>query len=109
MDWYEKQSAVESRNVGSLAVICRYSNAWACEKLLIDIFLRIRKPKFSYGTTLSMLMAARFYGPKALVNVGQWCEDSGAEFFFGMPPEKANDDRESGELSMPSSSNAIRS
>ena len=48
---------------------------------------------FDYGTTFSLLMAARLYSPMALSNVAQWAKDSGADILWDMPPEKINDDR----------------
>jgi hypothetical protein len=48
---------------------------------------------FDYGTTLSLLMAARLYSPVALSNVAGWAKESGADILWGMPPEKLNDDR----------------
>ena len=49
--------------------------------------------EFDYGTTLSLLMAARIYSPMALSNVAEWAKDTGADILWGMPPEKINDDR----------------
>lgn len=49
--------------------------------------------EFDYGTTLSLLMAARLYSPMALSNVAEWAQKSGAEILWNMPPEKINDDR----------------
>ena len=49
--------------------------------------------EFDYGTTLSLLMAARLYSPMALSNVAEWANDSGADILWNMPLEKINDDR----------------
>jgi transposase len=49
--------------------------------------------EFDYGTTLSLLMAARLHGPRALSNVAGWAKKTGAEILWKMPPEKINDDR----------------
>ena len=40
-----------------------------------------------------MLLAARLSHPLALVNVPRWAEESGAEYLWGIPAEKLNDDR----------------
>jgi transposase len=49
--------------------------------------------EFSHGTVLSLLVAARLYRPVALVNVGRWAEESGADILWDMPVEKITDDR----------------
>ena len=49
--------------------------------------------EFDYGTTLSLLMAARLYSPLALRNVAEWAKQTGADILWGIPPEKLNDDR----------------
>jgi transposase len=48
---------------------------------------------FDYGTTLSLLMAARLYSPIALRNVTGWAKQTGADILWGIPPEKLNNDR----------------
>ena len=49
--------------------------------------------EFSHGKVLSLLLAARLFNPVALVNVGRWAADSGADILWGLPVEKINDDR----------------
>jgi hypothetical protein len=49
--------------------------------------------EFTYGKVLSLLLAARLQRPRALINVPQWAEQSGAEVLWGLPAEKLNDDR----------------
>jgi transposase len=49
--------------------------------------------EFDYGTTLSLLMAARLYSPVALSNVAGWARETGADILWNIPPEKLNDDR----------------
>ena len=49
--------------------------------------------EFSHGSVLSLLIAARLFSPVALVNVGGWAADSGADILWDMPVEKINDDR----------------
>jgi hypothetical protein len=49
--------------------------------------------EFSHGQVLRMLLGARLSQPLALVNVAGWAEESGAEFLWGIPADKLNDDR----------------
>jgi len=49
--------------------------------------------EYSHGKVLSLLLAARLCQPTALVNVAAWAEESGAEFLWGIPADKLNDDR----------------
>jgi hypothetical protein len=49
--------------------------------------------EFSHGTVLTALLAARLQEPRALVNIAEWAERTGAEILFGIPSEKLNDDR----------------
>jgi hypothetical protein len=49
--------------------------------------------EYSHGQVLRLLLGARLSQPLALVNVAAWAEDSGAEFLWGIPADKLNDDR----------------
>lgn len=49
--------------------------------------------EYDHGAILCLLIAARLYGPTALMNVAQWAHDSGAEILWDIPAEKLNDDR----------------
>jgi hypothetical protein len=50
--------------------------------------------EFSHGKVLAALLAAaRLQEPRALVNIAEWAERTGAEILFGVPSEKLNDDR----------------
>jgi len=49
--------------------------------------------EFSYGQVLRLLLGARLSQPLALVNVARWAEESGAEYLWGIPADKLNDDR----------------
>src|SRR5258708_11630393 len=49
--------------------------------------------EFSHGQLLRMLLEARLSQPLALVNVAGWAEESGAEYLWGIPADKLNDDR----------------
>lgn len=49
--------------------------------------------EFSHGQVLRMLLGARLSQPLALVNVARWVEESGAQYLWGIPADKLNDDR----------------
>src|SRR5947207_2939832 len=49
--------------------------------------------EFSHGQVLRMLLGAHLSQPLALVHVAAWAEESGAEFLWGIPADKLNDDR----------------
>lgn len=49
--------------------------------------------EFSHGQVLRLLLGARLSQPLALVNVAAWAKESGAEFLWGIPADKLNDDR----------------
>src|SRR5262245_19554155 len=82
-----------SCNLGPLAVV-----APLLEQMdVADIIDRHLPPdpqlEFSHGQVLRMLLGARLSQPLALVNVAGWAEESGAEFLWGIPADKLNDDR----------------
>lgn len=49
--------------------------------------------EYSHGRVLRLLLAARLCQPLALINVAAWAEESGAEYLWGIPADKLNDDR----------------
>ena len=49
--------------------------------------------EFSHGQVLRLLLGARLSQPLALVNIPGWAEESGAEYLWGIPADKLNDDR----------------
>jgi hypothetical protein len=49
--------------------------------------------EFSHGQVLRLLLGARLCHPLALINVPGWAEESGAEYLWGIPADKLNDDR----------------
>ena len=92
-NWYENQSDVESRNFGSLALIVPLLERMNVGNIINRHLPADPQAEFDYGTTLSLLIAARLHGPTGLSNVAQWAEDSGADVLWNMPTEKINDDR----------------
>ena len=91
--WYGNQTDLEARHIGSLAVIAPLLERMNVAGIINQHLPADPQAEFDYGTTLSLLMAARLYSPMALSNVAEWAEKSGAEFLWGMPAEKVNDDR----------------
>ena len=49
--------------------------------------------EFDFGRILTVLIAARMYSPIALMNVGKWAAETGADMLWNIPAEKLNDDR----------------
>lgn len=82
-----------SCNLGPLAVV-----APLLEQMDVAAIIDRHLPpdpqlEFSYGQVLRMLLGARLSQPLALVNVAGWAEASGAEYLWGIPADKLNDDR----------------
>ena len=49
--------------------------------------------EFSYGSVLSLLVAARLCEPTALSQISTWAEATGADIVWNIPADKLNDDR----------------
>src|SRR5213593_2875515 len=82
-----------SCNLGPLAVV-----APLLEQMDVAAIMDRHLPpdpqlEFSHGQVLRMLLGARLSQPLALVNVAGWAEESGAEYLWGIPADKLNDDR----------------
>jgi Domain of unknown function (DUF4277) len=82
-----------SCNLGPLAVV-----APLLEQMDVAAIIDRHLPpdpqlEFSHGQVLRMLLGARLAQPLALVNVAAWAEESGAEYLWGIPADKLNDDR----------------
>jgi hypothetical protein len=91
--WYGNQSTAEACRFGALAVIVPLLERMNVMQIINQHLPADPQAEFDYGTTLSMLMAARLYSPMALSNVAQWVDESGADILWNMPPAKLNDDR----------------
>jgi transposase len=91
--WYGNQCDDEGRNFGALAVIFPMLQRMEIANIINQHCPADPQAEFDHGTVLSVLAAARLYSPLALIHVAQWAEDSGANFLFGIPVEKLNDDR----------------
>jgi transposase len=93
LTWYGNQSDTEACRFGALAVIYPLIERMNVVEIINQHCPSDSQAEFDYGTTLSLLMAARLFSPVALSNVAEWAKDSGADILWGIPPEKLNDDR----------------
>lgn len=81
--WYGNQSTSEACRFGALAVIFPLIERMNIVPIINHHLPADPQAEFDYGTTLSLLMAARLYSPVALSNVAQWAQDSGADILWG--------------------------
>jgi transposase len=91
--WYGNQSDSEACRFGPLAVVVPLLERMDVASIINRHLPADPQADFSYGTTLSLLMAARLFGPRSLSNIPEWAKQTGADILWGMPPEKMNDDR----------------
>jgi hypothetical protein len=91
--WYGSQSEAEGCHFGPLAVLGPLLERMQVASIIDRHLPADPQAEFSHGKVLSLLLAARLFSPVALVNVGRWAVDSGADILWGMPVEKINDDR----------------
>lgn len=93
--WYGSQADanVDGCNIGALAVVAPLLERMNVAGIIDQHLPADRQAEFGYGAILSALIAARMYSPMALVNVGAWAADSGAELLWNIPAEKLTDDR----------------
>lgn len=91
--WYGNQSTSEACRFGALAVIVPLLERMNVKQIINQHLPADPQAEFDYGTTLSLLMAARLYSPMALSNIAGWAKESGADILWDMAPEKINDDR----------------
>jgi hypothetical protein len=93
INWYGSQSDAEACRFGALAVIFPLIERMNIISIINQHCPADPQAEYDYGTTLSLLMAARWYSPLALSNVAEWAKQSGADILWRIPPEKLNDDR----------------
>ena len=93
INWYGSQSAWDSCNFGSLAVVWPLLERMHVSRIIDQHLPADQQAEYDHGTILSLLIAARLYNPIALVNVADWAEDSGADILWDIPKEKITDDR----------------
>jgi transposase len=93
VSWCGTSVVRDSCNAGPLAVIAPMLNAMGVEQIFQQHLPQGPKQEFPDAMVLVTLLAARLYEPTALMNVAKWARESGAEFLFGVPADKLNDDR----------------
>lgn len=91
--WYGNQSDAEGCRFGALAMLWPLLQRMQVSSIIDRHLPADPQAEFSYGRVLSLLIAARLFSPLALVNVGGWAAESGADILWDMPVEKINDDR----------------
>jgi len=91
--WYGSQADSEACNFGALAIISPLLERMNVAQIINQHVPADTRAEFSHGEILSLLIAARLHRPTALMNVGQWAAESGADVLWGIPVEKINDDR----------------
>jgi transposase len=91
--WYGNQSPVEGRSFGPLALIVPLIERMKLVEIIDRHIPADPQAEFSYGSVLSLLVAARLYHPLALINVARWAAEAGADILWNIPVEKINDDR----------------
>lgn len=91
--WYGNQSEADACRFGALAVVFPLIQRMKVAEIINQHLPADEQAEFDYGTTLSLLMAARLCNPIALSNVAEWAKETGADILWGIPPEKLNDDR----------------
>lgn len=84
---------VQGRNLGRLAVIAPMLERIKLKEIINQHIPVDEQAEFDHGHILSLMLAARLYSPVAMSNIGEWAEKSGADFYFGIPIDKMNDDR----------------
>jgi transposase len=93
VSWFDTAVARDSCNAGPLAVIAPMLHAMGLEQIFDRHLPQRAQQEYPDAKVLTSLLAARLSQPTALVNVAQWARQSGAEFLFGVPADKLNDDR----------------
>lgn len=93
ISWFGSVLHRASCNLGPLAVV-----APLLEQMDVAAIIDRHLPpdpqlEFPHGQVLRLLLGARLSHPLALVNVAGWAEESGAEYLWGIPADKLNDDR----------------
>jgi Domain of unknown function (DUF4277) len=82
-----------SCNMGPLPVVASLLEKMDLAKIIDQHLPPDPQREYPHGSVLSLLLAARLCQPTALVNVAAWAAESGAEFLWGIPADKLNDDR----------------
>jgi transposase len=93
LTWYGNQSSAEGCNFGALAILGPLLKEMQVASIINRHLPADPQAEYDHGRVLSLLIAARLHNPVALVNVGKWAAESGADILWDIPVEKLNDDR----------------
>jgi transposase len=93
LTWYGNQSAAEGCNLGALAMLWPLLEEMQVARIINQHLPADPQAEYDHGRVLSLLIAARLHDPVALVHVGTWAGESGADILWDIPVEKLNDDR----------------
>lgn len=93
LTWYGSQSSAEGCNLGALAMLWPLLKEMQIAEIINRHLPADPQADYDYGRVLGLLIAARLHNPVALVNVGKWAGESGADVLWDIPVEKLNDDR----------------
>jgi hypothetical protein len=93
LHWFGSASHEESCHFGTLAVVAPLLERLGVTQLIDQHLPADPQAEYAYGPLLSLLIAARLAHPVALVNIPDWARRCGADFLWGIPAEKLNDDR----------------
>jgi transposase len=91
--WYGAASPDDSCHFGSLAVLAPLLERMDVAGIIDRHLPTDPQAEYAYGPVLRLLLAARLANPVALINVPDWAQRSGADFLWGLPADKLNDDR----------------
>ena len=91
--WSGALSPRASCNLGPLAVMAPLLEQMDVAGIIDRHLPPDPQLEYSHGQVLRLLLGARLSQPLALVNVAAWARESGAEFLWGIPADKLNDDR----------------
>jgi len=91
--WFGSATRHDSCQLGSLAVIAPILEQMEVAAIINRHLPADPQAEFSWGSVLSLLVAARLSQPVALLNVPAWAQRTGADLLWNIPPDKLNDDR----------------
>ena len=93
MHWLGTETDLTIQDLGTLALTRPLLDRLRLAQIIDRHLPSDPQQEYSYGSVLSVLVAARLDRPVALMNVAEWAQETGVEFLFGIPPDKLNDDR----------------
>src|SRR5450755_689652 len=91
--WFGRVTHNELRHFGPLAVFLPLLERMDVQGIIDRHVPPDPQLKYSHGSVLRILLAARLCHPTALVNVADWVDHAGLDLFWNVPADKLNDDR----------------